>query len=87
MKRYRMFPCSYGIFKDSNTLEQYKFEDAKKFYEDQYAKSIIISPEEYLREHNMYYARFRESQKSNLMIELRRFLEQYKLEDADNFQR
>ena len=66
-------------------LEQYKFEDAKKFYEDQYAKSIIISPEEYLREHNMYYARFRESQKSNLMIELRRFLEQYKLEDADNF--
>ncbi|MFN7714528.1 MAG: UvrD-helicase domain-containing protein, partial [Pseudanabaenaceae cyanobacterium] len=66
-------------------LEQYKFEDAKKFYEDQYSKFIIISPEEYLREHNIYYARFRESQKSALMIELRHFLEQYRFEDAKKF--
>ena len=66
-------------------LEQYKFEDAEKFYQNQYSKFIVISPEEYLREHNLYFFRFRESQKSNLMNELRNLLGQYKFEDAEKF--
>ena len=66
-------------------LGQYKFEDAEKLYKDQYAKFIIIPPEEYLKEYNIYYSKFRESQKFGLINELRLLLDQYQFEDAEIF--
>ncbi|MCL1494268.1 MAG: hypothetical protein M1G31_26495 [Pseudanabaena sp. Salubria-1] len=64
-------------------LEEFQFENAEKFYHNQCNE--IITLQEYERDRNIYLKRFRYLQKSNLMTDLRYFLERFQFEDAKNF--